>query len=267
MLRRLSILPNVYYNYLKDRKKEYKAHINKVLNKIQYYFHLFGGRPGHRMIRIFLKESGIVLSKVTVHKYMNKILKLRSIVFRKKPGYVKGHAHMVFPNLLKGNFKALKPGIIWCTDFTYIRKSDGKLRYNCTILDLFNREVVSSVTDTRITSELAIRTLKKALRLRRSVELILHSDQGSQYTSKEFVEFCKNKKITQSMSKAGCPYDNAVMERYFNTLKNELIYQRSFYDDNELYKQIEDYAYNWYNRRRPHFYNGGIPPKKVKYLA
>lgn len=71
--------------------------------------------------------------------------------------------------------------------------------------------------------DLAIRTLQKALDspLEITGELILHSDQGSQFTSKSFVEFCESVHVTQSMSKAGCPCDNAPMERYFNTLKNE----------------------------------------------
>ena len=69
------------------------------------------------------------------------------------------------------------------------------------------------------TSELAIRTLQKALTSQKITkgELMLHSDQGSQYTSKAFTEFCASASIMQSMSKAGHPYDNAPMERYFNT--------------------------------------------------
>lgn len=72
-----------------------------------------------------------------------------------------------------------------------------------------------------------------------------------EYTSKEFAEFCSKEKITQSMSKAGCPYDNAPMERYFNTFKNELIYLFYFKDDNLLNKAVYDYAYSWYNHIRP----------------
>ena len=100
-----------------------------------------------------------------------------------------------------------------------------EVRYNCTIIDLHDRSVVASITDRHITSDLAIRTLKKALESQPVLkgELILHSDQGSQFTSKAFVKFCELVHVTQGMSKAGCPYDNAPMERYFNTLKSELI--------------------------------------------
>lgn len=105
--------------------------------------------------------------------------------------------------------------------------TDGSKRYNCTILDL-HESVIASITDRNITSDLAKRTLEKAIHSQPGIDLsklLVHSDQGSQYTSKEFTEFCEKLSITQSMSKAGYPYNNAPMERYFNTLKNDLIYQ------------------------------------------
>ena len=100
-------------------------------------------------------------------------------------------------------------------------------------MDLHDRSIVASITDKQITSDLAIRTLKKALESQKTIKgnLILHSDQGSQYTSKEFTEFCQEAGITQSMSKAGCPDDNAPMERYYNTLKNEFINLHYYHND------------------------------------
>ena len=73
-------------------------------------------------------------------------------------------------------------------------------------------------------------------------KILLHSDQGSQYTSKEFTEFCEKLGIEQSMSKAGYPYDNGPMERYFNTLKNDLIYQHYYRAEDELYTAVEEFA-------------------------
>lgn len=97
----------------------------------------------------------------------------------------------------------------------------------------------------------------------RRTGLILHSDQGRPYTSKAFTKYCKRKGLRQSMSRAGTPGDNAVMERYFNTLKAELIDQRSYKEETVLYRDIAEYSYDWYNETRPHTYNGGIPPAKV----
>ncbi len=266
LLRRLGLSPNAYYNYRKGRKSGYYARKQEVLRTIERIYHDTEGKPGHRSIMIFLARKGVFLSKTTIHKYMNKELGLTSIVRRKRPGYVKGNPHKVFPNLLNQNFTARRANQLWCTDFTYLFLKDGKKRYNCSIIDLYDRSIVASVSGREVTSQLAIEALKKALasqpRLRKP--MILHSDQGSQYTSKEFIDFCTSQNITQSMSKAGCPYDNAPMERYFNTLKNELIYHHCYPDEDALYKAVDDFAYVWYNHLRPHTFNGGLTPFEAR---
>ena len=94
---------------------------------------------------------------------MNKELGLRSIVRPKKPGTKPGKPHKVFENHLKQDFRADRPNQKWCTDFTYLFLKNGETRYNCTIIDLYDRSVIASITDRNITSGLAIRTLQKAL--------------------------------------------------------------------------------------------------------
>ena len=116
---------------------------------------------GHRVMRIFLLRKGIRLRKTTVHKYMNKELSLHAIVRRKKPGYVKGTKNKIFASLLKQNFRAETKNRVWCTDFTYIRLANGKMRYNCSILDLYDRSIVASVNGTYINTELAKMHWKK----------------------------------------------------------------------------------------------------------
>jgi hypothetical protein len=83
-------------------------------------------------MKVFLKRYGYDLSKTTVHKYMNKILNLSSVIMRKKPRYKAGHPNKVFENLLKRDFTVSRKNTVWCTDFTYMRDSTGKFRYNCT---------------------------------------------------------------------------------------------------------------------------------------
>lgn len=108
----------------------------------------------------------------------------------------KGKSHKIFENLLKQDFYVEEPNKIWCTDFTYLKLTDGSFRYNCSILDLYDRSVVSSITAREMTSELAIKALEKALRKVKKIrnKIILHSDQGSQYSSKKFVEYCNSTK-------------------------------------------------------------------------
>lgn len=215
---------------------------------------------------VYLDRRGYNYSAATIHKYMNVELGLHSIVRPKKPDYKHGKPHRVFENKLNQNFTADKVNQKWCTDFTYLFLADHEVRYNCTIIDLHDRSVIASITDRHISSDLAIRTLQKALDSQSAVqgELILHSDQGSQYTSKAFVEFCESVHVTQSMSKAGYPYDNAPMERYFNTLKNECINLYEFQTEDALYQTVEEFAYVSYNHVRPHSFNGYRTPYQAR---
>lgn len=266
LLNKFMLSPNAYYNFLKNRKSYYYTQKQNTFDTIKKIYHETEGRLGHRNMRIFLIRNGIKLSKTTVHRYMNKELGLTSIVKRKKPGYVKGKAHEIFPNLVKQEFTTDMPNKIWCTDFTYLFLTDGRKRYNCSIIDLYDRSVIASITGKEITSTLAVQTLKKALDSQGNlgIQLILHSDQGSQYTSKEFINYCREMGIIQSMSKAGCPFDNAPMERYFNTLKNELIHHHYYHTDDEIKQAVEYFAYVWYNHVRPHSYNDGLTPYEAR---
>ena len=218
------------------------------------------------MMKELLVSKGVSHSKPTVYKYM-KELGLRSVTRKKKPAYFKGTAHKTFPNHLNRNFGASNPNKVWCTDFTYMNLSNGSKRYNCTIIDLYDRSVVATLNGKEITAELAINTPKRALNIHKpnTKKLIIHSDQGSQYTSKEFTEFCSKHCITQSMSRAGCPYDNAPMERYYNSFKSELVNLFNFKDDASLNSAVIAYAYRWYNHVRPHLYNGGKTPFQARY--
>lgn len=267
MLNKFKICPNAYYNFLKNRKSAYHAKKQVLFEKIQQIYHENDGIFGHRVIQIKLAERNIRISKTTLHKYMNKELALHSIVRKKKPDYRKGKAHVVHENKLNQDFTAPKRNQKWCTDFTYLFLSDGSKRYNCSIIDLHDRTVIASLNSKKMDSKLAIETLKKALASQQRIKdgLLLHSDQGSQYTSKEFYEFCQSHKIVQSMSKAGYPYDNAPMERYYNSLKNEFVYHHYYHNDEELNEAIDYYAYVFYNHKRPHTFNGGLTPFTARY--
>ena len=269
LLRRLEICPNAYYNYRKHRKADYYARKAEVQAQIQEIYHAHNGVDGYRSMKVYLERKGYSYSAVTVHKYMNTELDLRSIVRPKKPGYEHGKPHKVFDNQLNQNFTADEINRKWCTDFTYLFLANHEVRYNCTIIDLHDRSVIASITDRNITSDLAIRTLRKALESQSAIKegLILHSDQGSQYTSKAFIEFCKSVHVTQSMSKAGYPYDNAPMERYFNTLKNECTNLYEFTTEEALYQKVEEFAYVDYNHVRPHSFNGYRTPYEARMAA
>lgn len=235
-------------------------------SQIDEIYHEHNGVVGYRSMTVYLSRRGYTYSPTTIHKYMNTEMGLCSIVRPKKPNHEQGKPHKVFENLLEQNFVADEANQKWCTDFTYLFLKNHEVRYNCSILDLHDRSVIASITDRHITSDLAIRTLQKALDSQPAIkgELILHSDQGSQFTSKAFIEFCELSHVTQSMSKAGYPYDNAPMERYFNTLKNECTNLYDFQTEELLYQAVEEFAYVTYNHVRPHSYNGYKTPFEAR---
>ena len=133
---------------------------------------------GHRKMRVFLQREEISLSKTTVHKYMNRELQLHSICRRKRPAYHRGLAHIIFLNLLRRNFYPKQPNRVWRTDFTYMTLTNGIMRYNCSIIDLYDRSVVANENSSFITSSLVVRTLEKALSSAKAIppNLILYSD-------------------------------------------------------------------------------------------
>lgn len=267
MLRKFQINPNAYYNYLKHRKQEQKQRIDHMKSEITTRFHKHNGTVGYRMLGKLLRMDGHVICDATVYKYMAD-LGLKATIRRRKKAYVKGYQHKVFENLIDRDFKSDLPNTKWCTDFTYMKLANGTFRYNCSIIDLYDRKVVATLNSHKIDTNLAIDTLNIAVE-NNSVPkgLILHSDQGSQFCSKAFVKRCNDLKIKQSMSRAGCPGDNAVMERFYGTFKLELINIFHFYTEEELDEAVEDYVYDWYNYRRPHTYNNDLPPFYARYAA
>ena len=254
---------------VKHRKASYYAKKAEVQKKIEEIYHRHNGVDGYRSMTIYLEREGCSYSYATIHKYMNTEMKLHSIVRPKKPWTKPRKPHKIFENKLCQDFHADKPNQKWCTDFTYLFLKNRDVRYNCAIIDLYDRSVVASITDRHITSDLAIRTLQKALESQHlsKGDLLLHSDQGSQYTSKAFIEFCESVHVTQSMSKAGYPYDNAPMERYFNTLKNECTNLYEFQTEEALYRTVEEFAYTTYNHVRPHSYNNYRTPHQARTIA
>lgn len=265
LFRQFHMAPNAYYNYLKDNKAEYRKQKQQIQEEIKSIYYNNNRILGHRVMKVFLERKGICLSKTTVHKYMNRELNLYAVTMRKRQNCIPGEKNKIFPNLLKQNFTADAKNKIWCTDFTYMRLSNGQTRYNCTIMDLYDRSVVASLDSSRINTDLAIDTLKRAINNEEpGLGMILHSDQGCQFTSWAFVDFCRSRGIMQSMSKAGCPYDNAPMERFYKTLKEELIYRHRFMNAEALDEAVAQYVFVWYNHVRPHSYNNWMTPFEAR---
>ena len=125
----------------------------------------------------------------------------------------------VFPNLLLFE-KPLCPGDIWATDFTYVRWK-GKWWYVATIIDLFTREIYGMSIMNNHSTQLVLNAMADAL-LHHPPPRIIHSDQGSEYKSKDFTSMCRTVGIVQSMSHPGCPWENGYQESFYKGFKLDL---------------------------------------------
>jgi transposase InsO family protein len=175
---------------------------------------------------------------------------LLSRVRPKKKVFGRGHNPIVCPNVIQRNFKATALNQKWFTDVTYLLFGERTL-YLSTIMDAFNREIISYVISETPNIRLAIETLEQAVKGRDLSGVILHSDQGSIYTSKEFQIYAKEKGIITSMSRKGNCHDNAVMESFFSHLKSEAFYsQRVTKVSNTTVREIVLEYIHYYNHER-----------------
>ena len=162
------------------------------------------------------------------------------------------HSLPVAPNLLNRQFDVAKPDQVWTTDITYIPTQEGWL-YLAVVMDLYTRAIIGWSMDSRMTRELVMGALRMARFRRRPPPGVLHhSDRGSQYCSHDYQQLLRGYGMTASMSRKGNCWDNAPMESFFNSLKNERVFHRRYADRAEAKADLFDYIKVFYNRKRRH---------------
>ena len=157
------------------------------------------------------------------------------------------------PNILDQIFTADAPNQKWATDITYLPTKSGWV-YLAVVLDLFSRKVVGWSISESLATPLVSTTLRNAVEARKpdTKSLLHHSDRGSQYTSDDYQKTLRTLNITCSMSRTGCCYDNAVMERFFWSLKHEWTKFEHFADINQARRSVFQYIETFYNSKRIH---------------
>lgn len=213
---------------------------------------------GCRRVKRWLeRQRGMKVNVKAVLRVMRK-LDLLSQIRRRKPYTRYKQAIYKYENLLNRQFTQKQPNRFWVTDITYIPASTRML-YMCTVLDLYGRAVLAWRIGNDMTSSLVIDTIREALKREKVTGgLTLHSDQGSQYTSKAYFDLSQEYHFSPSMSSPGCPYDNAVMENFFGTLKTECLYRSHFTTREEVENLIAEYVH-FYNYERINLKNGLTP--------
>ena len=260
MCRMVKVHPSGYYAWraapLSARAKEDQ----RLTGLIKQFWLESGGVYGYRKITDDLREIGEPCGKHRVYRLMS-AEKLRSQTgYRRRPGHRYGRPSVVAPNHVQQQFDIAEPNKVWVTDITYIRTYEGWL-YLAVVLDLFSRQVIGWSMQPRMDRELALNALLMAVwRRQPGNEVIVHSDQGSQFSSHDWQSFLKTHNLVPSMSRRGNCHDNAVAESFFQLLKRERIRRRIYAVREEARRDVFDYIEMFYNPKRRHGHAGRRSP-------
>lgn len=252
-----------YYAWSKQPKSARQQEDERLSGLIKQSWIESGCIYGYRKVHVDLRYLGETCGRNRVARLMN-LAGLKAQVGYKKPRYKGGRIAVLAGNHLQQDFDAQHPNQVWVTDMTYIGTYEGWL-YLAVVIDLFSRQVVGWSMQPKIHTDLALKALLMAVwRRKPKNEVIVHSDQGSQYTSSDWQAFLKDHNLVCSMSRRGNCYDNAVAESFFQLLKRERI-KRKIYKDREAARlDIFDYIEMFYNPVRHHGYNDDLSPVKFE---
>ena len=217
------------------------------------------GIYGSPRIHHDLREIGLVCSENRVAKIMRNT-KLQSIRGYRRPRFKSGKPAIAAPNRLQQQFTVDQPDIAWVTDITYIRTYEGWL-YLAVVIDLYSRTVVGWSMKPTMATDIVLDALTMAVWRRKPKQpVIIHSDQGSQFGSDDFMRWCRDNRLIPSMSRRGNCYDNAVAESFFSSLKKERIRRKIYSTREEAKSEIFEYIEVFYNRRRRHSHLNQLSP-------
>ena len=241
-----------YYNRKRKEniKNSYEKSDEEIKPVIEKIFYDSKERFGRKPIHYKLSELGYRVSEKRVGRLMKEIgLEV------KKPQFAAEHKKPIprshFKNLLDREFDQMKPNMVWVSDITYAKVGDTYY-FICVILDLFSRKLLSFGISDVIDTVLVMKTFDDAYNSRgKPSGLMFHSDQGVQYTALAFRQRSNEIGVKLSFSTPGNPYDNAVCESFFHTLKKESIYHYLYKDPQELDAVVREYMH-FYNEERPH---------------
>ena len=215
---------------------------------------------GYRKINNDLRDLGERCGKHRVARLM-RLAKIKSQTgYARRPHFRSGKPAVVAPNHLQRQFAVSAPNKAWVTDITYIRTHEGWL-YLAAALDLFSRQVVGWSMGERMTRDLAINALLMAVwRRKPTEEVMVHSDQGSQFSSHDWQDFLKAPHLKPSMSRRGNCHDNAVAESFFQLLKRERIKRKIYPTRADARADVFDYIEMFYNVKRRHGSSNALSP-------
>ena len=229
-----------YYSFVK--RMDQPAFDMRLARMIQQCQATTNKTYGYRKVHIWLERKGIIRNPKTILRVMQKYGMLSEVRRRRKYKQMGQQLHR-YPNLLNRQFYAQAPNQKWVTDISYIQTGQGVL-YLSVIRDLWDNSIVAYKTGTEQTVNLVLNTIRAAMKNEKvAAELQLHSDQGFQYTSREYFNLTQEYGITPSMSRRGNCYDNAMAENFFSCIKTECIYRQKIQTIQQAKQLIDEYIW------------------------
>ncbi len=215
---------------------------------------------GYRKLADDLRDQGEQVSENRVARLAGLSGIAAQVGYKRRPGRYGGKPAVIASNTLDRQFEVDAPDKVWVTDITYIKTHEGWL-YLAVVIDLFSRRVVGWSAQPRMTTDLALQALLAAVwRRKPKAKVMIHSDQGSQFTSREWQQFLSQHNLDASMSRRGNCHDNAVAESFFQLLKRERIRRRTYLTREAARQDVFDYIEMFYNPKRKHTNNGMLSP-------
>lgn len=253
----------VYHHELRAPEKTQVELQDEILKPlIKEIFEASNKLFGVRRIRVKLKEKGYVVSERRIGRLMKELE-----LYVKKNGprlnSANDRQYQNYPNRLQRNFLTEAPNKVWVSDITYARVGHDFM-YLCVVIDLYARKVISFSISEDIDEKLVTEVFERAYKSRLCPKsLLFHSDQGTQYTAFSFRKKLREYGIIQSFSAPGNPYDNAVIESFFASIKKE-DFRKNFYKTEAEFKIAVSKYIDFYNDYRPHQRLGYLTPNQTE---
>jgi putative transposase len=253
-----------YYRRCKLKSRTMCAKRQRLRAYVKALFEASGCSYGSRRIKAALLAQDVMVGRYLVRQTMQD-LDIRPVW---KKAFVRTtdsqHKLPIAENLLDQQFNPTQPNQAWVGDITYIRTQSGWL-YLAAVMDLYSRKIVGYAMSSQMTADLVCTALQLAIQMRQPpAGLIVHTDRGSQYCSAQYQSLLSDHGFRCSMSGKGNCYDNAVMERFFLSLKTERVWQQHYANHQEAIRDISRYIVAFYNGVRLHSTLGYQSPNQFE---
>jgi len=256
----MRVNPSGYYDWLREPQSRREQEDKRLTVFIKQFWLESGCHSGYRNIHLDLMEAKILCGRDRVLRLMRQAGIEAQRGYGKPKNMYTGKPHTVIPNTLDREFEVAHPNQWWVSDITYIKTYEGFL-FVAVVMDLYARNIVGWSMNSRMTDDLVLSALTMAYWRRKPTnKVMLHSDQGSQYTSRDCQKLLKTLNIEPSMSRRGNCWDNAVAESFFSNLKKEKIRRKIHKTRDDARSDVFNYIEMFYNPKRRHTHNDRVPP-------